>query len=203
MLGPALKRGAKLHGAVQQLTSHGTVVLGPLHEKWGGAAGEGLTEVKADAVICATGYLYSFPFLRRSGLEQTLCGDGTSMRHLYRRVFYSRNASLGFIGMPNVLLPPWVVFDQQARWLAGVWSGSIGLPSEDEMEVEASSRHMEQPTPHAKRDNLFLGTPAYCNELAQLTGSPGYYSSLIRTKFLRILASAALGTSDSLPPARL
>lgn len=199
---PALKLGAQLHGGVVRLTADGTVVLSAPDSAWGVPPRTASAEVRVDAVICATGYAYAFPFLRRTGLEEELCGDGTSMRHLYRRVLYTRNPSLALIGTPNTLIPPWIVFQEQARWLAAAWGGRVQLPSEADMELEASGRHARQPAQHDARDHLGLKTPAYCNDLAALSGSEGYYTTLLRSKVWRMLASKVLGPAHVPEPQR-
>lgn len=195
-VGPALKLGARIHGGLEKLTSRGTAVLSAPLPGWAESSSDGSSEVSVDVVLCATGYAYSFPFLRHSGLEQELCGDGTSMRRLYRRVLHTSNPSLAIIGTPNTLIPPWIVFEEQARWVAKVWSGAARLPSQVEMESEARARDVPQPAKGEARDHLGFQTPSYCNELATLSGSEGYYSVLLRSKVWRMLATKILGPGN-------
>uniref|UniRef100_A0ACD5YI07 Uncharacterized protein n=1 Tax=Avena sativa TaxID=4498 RepID=A0ACD5YI07_AVESA len=91
------------------------------------------SRVKADVIIHCTGYKYSFPFL---GDDSTISVDDNRVGPLYKHVFPPRVAPrLSFIGLPLRVIP-FALFELQSNWVAGVLSGRIELPSEEEMTRE-------------------------------------------------------------------
>ncbi|XVF10797.1 hypothetical protein REPUB_Repub07fG0214300 [Reevesia pubescens] len=86
--------------------------------------------VLADIIMHCTGYKYHFPFLDTNGIVTV---DDSRLRPLYKHVFPPALAPyLSFIGIPwNVF--PFPMFEFQSKWIAGVLSGRITLPSQKEM----------------------------------------------------------------------
>ncbi|CAM0956252.1 unnamed protein product [Alopecurus aequalis] len=75
-------------------------------------------------------YLYDFPFL---GDDSTISVDDNRVDPLYKHVFPIEVApDLSFIGLPWKVIP-FPLFELQSKWVAGVMSGRIKLPSKDEM----------------------------------------------------------------------
>lgn len=89
------------------------------------------SRVKADAIVHCTGYKYSFPFLDED--DAGINVDDNRVGPLYKHVFPPRLAPhISFIGLPfRAMLFP--VFQLQSNWVAGVLSGRIELPSQEEM----------------------------------------------------------------------
>src|SRR5205807_3061115 len=86
------------------------------------------TVQSVDAIICATGYVISFPFLS----EQLISPHGNQLP-LYRRILHPERDGLAFIGLvdPNAGLLP--VLEAQSEWLGDLLEDKITLPSRDEM----------------------------------------------------------------------
>lgn len=89
----------------------------------------------ADAIICGTGYAAEFPFLP-AGLPERV---GTTLG-LYRLVFPPGAADLAFVGLARVNGPVFPVAELQARWVAAVSAGRIGLPPAELMRAEIAQR---------------------------------------------------------------
>ncbi|KAK3157090.1 hypothetical protein QOZ80_2AG0116030 [Eleusine coracana subsp. coracana] len=86
--------------------------------------------IKADVIMHCTGYLYDFPFL---GDDSTINVDDNRVDPLYKHVFPPEVApQLSFIGLPWKVIP-FPLFELQSKWVAGVLSGRIELPSKEEM----------------------------------------------------------------------
>ncbi|CAA7034233.1 unnamed protein product [Microthlaspi erraticum] len=97
----------------------------------------------ADTFIKQNGYtniwmhsMYHFPFLETNG-EVTV--DDNCVGPLYKHVFPPALApSLSFVGIPYKVLP-FPMFELQSKWIAGVLSGRIKLPSKEDMMVETKT----------------------------------------------------------------
>ncbi|TVU31760.1 hypothetical protein EJB05_23460, partial [Eragrostis curvula] len=88
------------------------------------------SSIKADVIMHCTGYLYEFPFL---GDDSTITVVDNRVDPLFKHVFPPEVApQLSFIGLPFRVIP-FPLFELQSKWVAGVLSGRIKLPSEDEM----------------------------------------------------------------------
>ncbi len=87
-------------------------------------------ETDLDAILFATGYHYSFPFL--SSLTPPLSPTGARVENLYQHIFYIPSPSLTFIGLPSKIVP-FRTFEAQAAVIARVWAGRLSLPPEGEM----------------------------------------------------------------------
>ncbi|RAR00769.1 FAD/NAD(P)-binding domain-containing protein [Stemphylium lycopersici] len=83
-----------------------------------------------DAVVFATGYLYSLPFL--SGVEPPLITTGERVHHTYKHLFYAPRPTLSFLTL-NQRVIPFPVAEAQAAVLARVYAGRLSLPPLQEM----------------------------------------------------------------------
>lgn len=89
------------------------------------------TQDEFDAIIFATGYDISLPFLS-AGIRKMLDVD----RHhidLFNFTFHPELPGLAFVGLHDQggpYLPP---LELQARWIAYVWSGAIAAPNSEEI----------------------------------------------------------------------
>ena len=104
--------------------------------------------VKADVIICATGYNISFPFLDMSTVRVS-----DNEVDLYEMVVPVDVPGLYFVGLiqPVGALPP--LAEQQARWVAQLIDGAP-LPSVVEM-------HREIAEQRAQRQNQYLDRPRH------------------------------------------
>lgn len=91
---------------------------------------DGRVEKDIDAILFATGYYYSFPFL--SSLESKLISTGERVQHLYKHLFYVDDPTIAFIGLPAKIIP-FRTFEGQGAVLARVWADRLELPSALEM----------------------------------------------------------------------
>jgi cation diffusion facilitator CzcD-associated flavoprotein CzcO len=87
---------------------------------------------EADAIVMATGYDLSLPFLPED-VRRTLNADPTAL-DLYGHTFHPDLPGLAFIGQYSLVGPYAPCVELQARWIAMVWSGVRELPPRDRME---------------------------------------------------------------------
>lgn len=108
-----------------------------------------------DAVIAATGYRISFPFLDPALVAEFLDVERGEVR-LYLNIFHPRRHNLFFIGLiqPNGCL--WNLSDLQARLVANVLIGKARLPERMEEAIEQAIRR------HRRR---YLGMPRHMLEV--------------------------------------
>jgi len=83
-----------------------------------------------DAVLFATGYLYSLPFL--AGLDPPLITSGERVHSLFQNVFYTPNPTLCFVALPAKVIP-FSLAQSQAAWIARVYSHRCQLPGKEAM----------------------------------------------------------------------
>lgn len=121
------------------------------------------TSIEVDTVIAATGYHLDLPFL----------GDlaPVTERRLraYKRIVHPERPGLYFIGFFNVSGGANIsMMDVQSSFLAGVVSGTITLPSREDMwaDIEADGRFMERRYPGAPRYGLELDPVVYRKQIA-------------------------------------
>ncbi|XP_039170059.1 flavin-containing monooxygenase FMO GS-OX-like 4 [Eucalyptus grandis] len=96
--------------------------------------------VGADIILHCTGYKYHFPFLETNGIVSV---DDNRVGPLYKHVFPPHLAPwLSFVGLPWKAVP-FPQFEHQSKWIAGVLSGRISLPSEEEMMEDVKDLYSE------------------------------------------------------------
>lgn len=79
-----------------------------------------------DAIIAATGYEPSFPFLPPDLRPPTTPPADAALR---RRTLHPTLPSLAFVGQFRMRGPYLPVLELQARWLAAHWAGEVDLPA--------------------------------------------------------------------------
>lgn len=96
------------------------------------------SSIKADVIMHCTGYLYDFPFLED---DSAITVDDNCVDPLYKHVFPPEVAPhLSFIGLPWKVIP-FPLFELQSKWVAGVLSGRVKLPSSEEMMEDVKAFH--------------------------------------------------------------
>lgn len=85
-----------------------------------------------DAVIYATGYKTSFPFLDPAIFQV----KDNEAPQLYRRMLALGRPGLYFAGLVQPIGATIPLVEIQARWLAGVLAGEIALPAQEAMRAE-------------------------------------------------------------------
>ncbi|XP_057977859.1 flavin-containing monooxygenase FMO GS-OX-like 3 [Malania oleifera] len=110
--------------------------------------------VLADVILHCTGYKYHFPFLETNGIINM---DDNRVGPLYKHVFPPALAPwLSFVGLPWRVIP-FPMFELQSKWIAGILSSRIALPSQEEMmrDVESFYSRLEASgTPKRYTHNL-------------------------------------------------
>lgn len=112
------------------------------------------TREKVDAIIYATGYRASFPFLERDVFEVR---QGVPPP-LYRRIVAVERPGLFFAGLVQPIGPTIPLVEIQARWMAKVLSGQLKLPAREEMLAEIEAHR-------AKVARRYLNSPRYTLEV--------------------------------------
>lgn len=87
---------------------------------------DGSVETGIDAILFATGYFYSLPFL--SHVRPALIQDGSHVEHTYKHLLYAPRPTLSFLALPQRVIP-FPLAEAQAAVLARLYSGRLPLPS--------------------------------------------------------------------------
>ncbi|KAL2259645.1 hypothetical protein VTK26DRAFT_6622 [Humicola hyalothermophila] len=131
----------------------------------------GRVETDLDAVIFASGYLYTFPFLQ--SLKPPLVTDGRRVRGLYRHLFHIEHPTLVFAGLP-VKVVPFPISEAQAAVVSRTWANLLPLPSDEEM------RRWEEEEAERRGDKFHVwpegGDSEYINAVSDWitrSGTPG------------------------------
>ena len=107
-----------------------------------------------DAVIYATGYKSSFPFLSPDIFSVPDAG----MVDLYRRITPPNHKGLYFAGLVQPIGPTIPLVEIQARWIASVLSNQVQLPSPADMALEVRANHVN-------KQRIWLDSPRYTLEV--------------------------------------
>ncbi len=81
-----------------------------------------------DVLICATGYRICFPFL-----DEHLISTTENRMDLYGKVVHPEHPGLYFIGLIQPLGAIMPLAELQAKWVAGLITGRLHLPTRDKM----------------------------------------------------------------------
>lgn len=92
---------------------------------------DGTSESDIDAIVFATGYFYSLPFLQN--VKPALITDGSHVDHTFQHLFYAPQPTLSFLAL-NQRVIPFPLAEAQAAVLARIYSGRLSLPSYTEMQ---------------------------------------------------------------------
>ncbi|CAL5187620.1 unnamed protein product [Lathyrus oleraceus] len=151
-----------LHSMIDRVHEDGTVVF---------LDGNALI---ADFIVHCTGYKYEFPFLETRGVVTV---DDNRVGPLYKHVFPPALAPwLSFVGLPWKVAP-FPLFELQSKWIAGVLSNRIALPSEEEMVKDIEDFYMSleasgTPKSHTHNMSKNLAQWDYNNWIADQCGVP-------------------------------
>ena len=117
-----------------------------------------------DAIIYATGYKTSFPFLAR----ETFQADTAPIK-LYRRIVSIDHPGLFFAGLVQPIGATIPLVEVQARWIASVLAGDISLPGADIMLAEIDAHHARQRRTYvgSERYALEVDARSYTRELSR------------------------------------
>jgi len=152
---PMWREHATLSQELLPYIGHGYIDVKPdVSELRGGqVAFADSTAADYDAIIYATGYQISFPFL-----DRTVFDPATEAGRLYRRMVPPAHPGLIFAGLVQPIGPTIPLVEIQGKWIAALLSGAFSLPSVDEMETEVSD-HL------ARQKRTFLDSERYVLEV--------------------------------------
>ncbi|EAN95208.1 hypothetical protein C3747_146g93 [Trypanosoma cruzi] len=173
-----------------------------------------------DAIICATGYHTRYPFLHRDmrnvvegssllqisksekGQSPPSHGDSTGkeMHHhrgLYLGTLYVHRPSIAFVGIQKELLPPFMLFEAQAKFISYAFTHRVNLPVGVEGLLSRQSELMER---YPLLENLYhpqglgLYSALYFNVLQEelQVGSRNTYTASIVERRSWILTTSLL-----------
>ncbi|XP_068318023.1 flavin-containing monooxygenase FMO GS-OX-like 4 isoform X2 [Pyrus communis] len=130
--------------------------------------------VVADIILYCTGYKYHFPFLKTNDIVTV---DDNCVGPLYKHIFPPALApSLSFVGLPW-MIAPFPMFEFQSKWIAGILSNRIALPSQEEMMEDVKAFHSSLETLGIRKHythNVFGYKFGYDEWLAAQCGCPGF-----------------------------
>ncbi|XP_065857958.1 flavin-containing monooxygenase FMO GS-OX-like 4 [Euphorbia lathyris] len=128
--------------------------------------------VLADVILHCTGYQYNFPFLETSGIVTV---DDNRVGPLYKHVFPPALAPcLSFVGVP-MKVAPFPMFELQSKWIAGVLSGRLLLPLQEEMMEDTEAFYLSLEASNVpKRYTHVVDLSEYNDWLGAQCGCGGY-----------------------------
>lgn len=119
-------------------------------------------EEEIDAIVYATGYNISFPFL-----DDTLIKVENNHLPLFKRVFNPGVDNLFFMGLAQPLPTLVNLAEQQARWIAAYLKGEYVLPSQAEMEktIKADEAREIGHYYSSRRHTMQVSFDRYCRDI--------------------------------------
>ncbi|CAG8491143.1 5559_t:CDS:2, partial [Ambispora leptoticha] len=118
-----------------------------------------------DVIIFATGYLYSFPFLRDLSYSPSVDGNSSNLPenkillkngkrvfNIYKQIFYIPNPTLSFVGLPY-MVAPFPISQFQSLFIAKVLAEKVFLPSQDKMRQESKEEEESKILEIVKQDS--------------------------------------------------
>lgn len=152
----AMPDNLRICPVVQEITGEGAILI------------DG-TACEVDAIIYATGYQYSFPFLNdKCGIEI----EEGNIQYLYKHCINIEHPRMAFIGVPFYALTT-LLFDLQSQFVMKHWSGRIQTPDRDEMMEDARAELQKRlDLGWSKRHAHKMGelSKAYHDDLADIAG---------------------------------
>ena len=109
------------------------------------------TVEEVDAIINATGYRVTFPFLDPSGFD-----PDTEAGNLYRRISAPSRPGLHFAGLVQPVGPTIPLVETQGKWLAAALSGQMKLPAATVMQAEIAAHRDRQRRTYLDSDRYVL-----------------------------------------------
>lgn len=125
---------------------------------------DGTVETNIDAIVFATGYFYSLPFLK--DVYPKLITDGSHVNHTYKHLFYAPKPTLSFLALPQRVIP-FPIAEAQASVLSRIYSGRLTLPQLSEMEKWEDAQKTEAGDGRAFHLLNFPKDGKYLNELSK------------------------------------
>lgn len=109
------------------------------------------SEEEVDAIIYATGYKTTFPFLPKIVFDPEI-----EAGRLYRRMVSLKHPSLIFAGLVQPVGPTIPLVELQGKWIAGLLAGKMKLPSVEEQTNEVNAHREKQRKTYLSSDRYIL-----------------------------------------------
>jgi len=125
------------------------------------------SRARADALVFATGYRISFPFLEGD------LGRGQGWEFpLYRRVLSPHAPGLAFVGVLEPGPGLFEIVERQARWLAAAIAGELPIPDQHAMwrAIDAGERRSRRQFARTGRHTILCNRHAYVRALERDLG---------------------------------
>lgn len=127
-------------------------------------------ETHIDAVVLATGYHISFPYL-----SQSIVSTQNNKVSLYKYVFPPNlsHHSLGIIGLIQPIGPIFPIAELQSRWFALLMANKLKLPSREAMikDVELKRNENESRYYNSFRHTVEVDWIPFMDELGSIIGA--------------------------------
>jgi dimethylaniline monooxygenase (N-oxide forming) len=136
---PMWREHATLSQELLPYLGHGWISIKPNVSRLDGReiAFEDGSRESFDAIVYATGYKTTFPFLDKSTFV-------TDTAYLYRRMISIKLPGLIFAGLVQPVGPTIPLVEIQGRWLAAVLSGDVDLPDIETQRIEIADHRKRQ-----------------------------------------------------------
>jgi dimethylaniline monooxygenase (N-oxide forming) len=150
---PMWREHATLSQELLPYLGHGWISMKPNINRFDGekVEFEDGSQERFDAIIYATGYRTTFPFLEKEVFDPDK--EGTD---LYRRMISTKHPGLIFAGLVQPVGPTIPLVEIQGRWLAAVLSGDVAVPSAREQLQEISLHRRRQRETYLDSDRYRL-----------------------------------------------
>ncbi|TVY84717.1 Thiol-specific monooxygenase [Lachnellula suecica] len=132
---------------------------------------DGRIEKDIDAIVYATGYFYSYPFLK--SLDPRVLKNGRRVMGLYQHIFSIDHRTLAFMALPQKV-NPFPISEVQAAALSKVWSNRLDLPTKEEMITWEKKRAVEAGDGTGFHKMGFPADAEYLNYLHDLVKPCGF-----------------------------
>ncbi|KAF9613983.1 hypothetical protein IFM89_014176 [Coptis chinensis] len=116
-----------LHSMIESAHEDGTLIF------------QDESSVVVDVILHCTGYKFDFPFLDRD----VVTVDDNRVGLLYQHIFPPKLAPwLSFVGL-TWKFATFPLYEVQSKWVAGILSGKISLPTQDEMILDVEAFYLK------------------------------------------------------------
>ncbi|GGE32839.1 monooxygenase [Primorskyibacter flagellatus] len=152
---PMYREHATLSQELLPMIGHGYIDVKPnvAELRGDGVAFVDGSEAEYDAVIYATGYEVTFPFLDRWVFDPDL-----QLGELYRRMVVPAHPGLIHAGLVQPVGPTIPLVEVQGKWIAALASGAMTLPSREGMDAEIRAHRDYQ-------RRVYVDSPRYVLEV--------------------------------------
>eukprot|EP01096_Ripella_sp_DP13-Kostka_P008089 TRINITY_DN3004_c0_g1_i1.p1 TRINITY_DN3004_c0_g1~~TRINITY_DN3004_c0_g1_i1.p1 ORF type:complete len:642 (+),score=224.36 TRINITY_DN3004_c0_g1_i1:51-1928(+) len=129
------------------------------------------TSVKADAVIFATGYDLSFPFLSQDLIKVV---NNRVEGGLFKMIFpVGLDYTFAIVGLIQPIGAIMPIAEMQSRLISQIWLNACPLPSDSDIQLEISNRIAKMKKRYLNRDRhtIQVDFQPYMDEMAEMIGA--------------------------------